>query len=69
MGCSKKTPRTSDCVDFKRQAQARLYEATREMSTQQRREHIRREIQTGPLAGFWNKVLQRSKTAPKAGCL
>ena len=61
--------KTFDCVEFKHRAQTRLDEATRELSADQRREHIRRILETGPLAEFWERVTQQSRTAPKAGRL
>ena len=61
--------KTFDCIEFKRRAQIRLYEATRELSADRRREHIRRILETGPLAEFWERVTQQSPTAPKAGRL
>ncbi|MCP4249318.1 MAG: hypothetical protein GY778_19930 [bacterium] len=69
MSRTTKKTKTFDCVEFKRHTQARLYEATREMSTEQQREHVRRIVETGPLADFWRRVTQQSKTAPKAGRL
>ena len=58
-----------DCVEFKDRAQTRLYEATRKLSADQRREHIRGILETAPLAEFWKRVTQQSRTAPKAGRL
>ncbi len=69
MKSTAKKTKSFDCVEFKRQAQARLYEATRELSAEQRRQHIRRAVETGPLADFWSRVMQQGKTAPKAGRL
>ena len=62
-----KTKKTFDCVQFKRQAQARLDEITRGMSADKRREHLRCLIETGPLADFWTRLSQECRTAPKAG--
>ena len=59
--------KTFDCVEFKRRAQSRFYEATQKLSADQRREHIRGILETGPLAEFWERVTQQSRTAPKAG--
>jgi hypothetical protein len=56
-----------DCVEFKREAQARLYEATRDMSAEERREYMQRVIENGPLAEFWARVKREARTAPKAG--
>ena len=66
MSPTEKKTKTFDCVEFKRQAQARLYEATRELSAEQRRQHVRRIVETGPLADFWRRVTQQSRIAPKA---
>ena len=69
MSSTAKKTKTFDCVEFKHQAQARVYEATRELSADERRKHIRRMVETGPLADFWMRVTQQARTAPKAGRL
>jgi hypothetical protein len=69
MSPSAKKTKSFDCVEFKCQARARLHDATRDMSDDERREHIRHMIETGPLAGFGEKVVRQSKAAPKSGRL
>lgn len=61
--------KTFDCIAFKRRAQRALLEETRGMTDEERRAHIRRMIEAGPLAAFWNKLKQHARTAPKAGRL
>ena len=61
--------KTFDCVEFKRQAQARIHEATRGMTAEQRREHLRRIVEAGPLADFWRELTQKARQAPKRGRL
>lgn len=62
-----KTNKPFDCVDFKHEAQSRLYEATRGMTPAQRSQHVRRMIETGPLAGFWEKLNAQARFAEKSG--
>jgi hypothetical protein len=65
----KKMKKTFDCIAFKRKAQRRLMEETKDMSEDQRRAHVRKIVESGPLADFWEQVKQRAKTAPRAGRL
>ena len=69
MSSTAKKTKTFDCVAFKHQAQARVYEATRELPADERRQQLRSMVETGPLADFWKSVTQQARTAPKAGRL
>jgi hypothetical protein len=62
-----KVRKTFDCVEFKRQAQERLYEETRGMTEEERAAYIQREIENSPLADFWRRVEREVRKAPKAG--
>ena len=48
-----KTPKTFDCIAFKRQVQSEIYEETRGMSTEEFLEYLRREVEEGPFADWW----------------
>jgi len=61
--------KTFDCVEFKREAQQRIHEATRDMTAEQRREYLRRIVEVGPLSDFWRELRQRGRQAPKRGRL
>ena len=58
-----------DCVEFKREAQGRLREATRGMTAEQRRRYLREVVEQGALADFWRKLTEEARQAPKAGRL
>jgi hypothetical protein len=47
-----------DCVEFKRQAQARIYEMIKGLSPEEEIEYFRNAAEQGPL-GTWWKVAQR----------
>ena len=47
-----KTPKTFDCIKMKREIQARMYEETKGMTREQKREHIRQKIANSRFARF-----------------
>ena len=49
-----------DCVEFKRQAQARIYDRIKNMSPEQEIEYFRRAADTGPLGEWWRKIVAGS---------
>ena len=59
--------KTFDCVEFKRQAQVRTYEATQHMSAEQRRAYRRQLVEHGPLAAYWRRVQSEGRPAAKTG--
>lgn len=51
-----KTAKQFDCVEMKRQAQARIYEEIKDMTSEQRIEYWRRGAEEGPMADWWKKL-------------
>ena len=45
-----------DCVAFKRQAQSKVYEDTRQMKVAEQVEYFRRRAQSGALGSWWKRV-------------
>jgi len=45
-----------DCVEFKRQAQARIYERIKGLSPQEEIEYFRRAAEQGPLGDWWKNM-------------
>lgn len=50
------TDKAFDCVAFKRQAQSRVYEDTRQMTMAEQVEYFRRRAQSGALGSWWKRV-------------
>lgn len=53
-----------DCIEFKRQAQARIYERIRGLSPQEEIEYFRKAADEGPLAEWWRALKGRSGLGP-----
>ena len=53
-----------DCVEAKRQAQARIYEKIKGLSPQQEIEYFRTAVEDGPLGKLWKTAEARSQ-APR----
>ena len=51
-----------DCIAFKRQAQAEIYEEIKGLSREEEIAYFRRRAATGPLGNFW-KILERRAKA------
>ena len=47
-----------DCVEFKRQAQVRVYGAIKDLSPEQEIEYFRRAAVQGPLGTWWRSLRQ-----------
>jgi hypothetical protein len=45
-----------DCVAFKRRAQSKVYEDTRELTVAEQVEYFRRRAQSGALGPWWKRV-------------
>lgn len=45
-----------DCLAFKRQAQAEIYEAIRDLPVPQQIEYLRRRAESGALGDWWKSV-------------
>ena len=48
-----------DCLEFKRQAQARIYEKITGPSHDEEIEYFRRSVDEGPLGEWWKALEQR----------
>ena len=64
MNRTKRTPAV-DCVALKRQAQAKIYADTKEMSAAEEVEYFRRRARSGALGAWW-KRLSNPSNAPLA---
>jgi hypothetical protein len=53
-----KRARGFDCIEFKRQAQAEVYEEIKGLSPEEEIEYFSRRASTGPLGRLW-KALER----------
>ena len=51
-----------DCIEFKRQAQAEIYQEIKGLSPEEEIEYFRRRVADGPLGRCW-KVLERRSGA------
>ena len=49
-----------DCVEFKRHAQAQIYERIKDMTPEQEIEYFHDAADTGPLGEWWRKIVARS---------
>ncbi len=52
-----------DCVEFKRQAQARIYERIKDLSPEEEVEYFRKAAEEGSLGDWW-KALQKHSRVP-----
>ena len=48
------------CVEFKREAQARIFERIKDLTPKQEIEYFRRATEQGPFAEWWTQVRERS---------
>ena len=53
-----KADKEFDCVEFKRQAQVRVYGAIKDLSPEQEIEYFRRAAVQGPLGTWWRSLRQ-----------
>jgi len=49
-----------DCVEFKRRAQARIYERIKDLSPAEEIEYFREAAQNGPLGRSWKAIQRRA---------
>lgn len=56
-----------DCVEFKRQAQARIYERIKDLTPDEEIEYFRKAAETGPFGDWWRRMVTHgpSSTSPK----
>ena len=50
-----------DCVEFKRQAQARIYERIKNLSPEEEIDYFRKAVEDGPLGESWKAARNRSQ--------
>ena len=62
MSDSKKLEKSFDCVEFKRQAQQRIYEKIKYMSPAEEIEYFRRQAESGPFANLIARIPRISRT-------
>jgi hypothetical protein len=48
-----------DCVEFKRQAQARIYERIKNLTPDEEIEYFRKAAETGPFGDWWRRTVTR----------
>ena len=48
-----------DCIEMKRKAQARIYEAIREMTPEQEITYFKQSVDKSELAGWWKSTMPR----------
>lgn len=53
-----------DCVEFKRQAQSRIYERIRGLSPEEEIEYFRKAAAEGPLGQWWKSIRGRAVPGP-----
>ena len=53
----KPKPETFDCVEFKRQAQEKIYEEIKDLSIAEQLEYFRRKAASGPLGSWWSNLV------------
>ena len=57
-----KVKKTFDCIAFKEEAQRRIYEEIKDMTSQEQIEYFHRKAMTGPFAKWWKKVRKASES-------
>jgi hypothetical protein len=55
-----------DCVQFKRQAQARIYERIKGLSPEEEIEYFRKAADAGPLGEWWTAIKGRAAPRPRS---
>lgn len=56
-----KAKKDFDCVEFKRQAQARIYEWIKDLSPEEEIDYFRKAAEEGPLGESWKAARHRSQ--------
>jgi hypothetical protein len=55
-----------DCVEMKRRAQERMYEETKDMTSEERHRHFQKQIESSPFAAQWARLKARQEQGKKA---
>ena|ERR1035441_2252001 len=59
----RKPAKSFDCIEFKRQAQARIYQKIKGLSAEEELEYFRRQVAAGPFGKLWKTLETRSSAA------
>jgi len=54
-----KSEKTFDCIAFKREAQARIYDEIKDMTPQQQIAYYRHAARNGPLGAWWRRISEQ----------
>lgn len=57
---TKKSKKAFDCVEFKRQAQERIYTKIQDLSPQEEIAYFQQAVESGPLSAWWKAAHCRS---------
>lgn len=52
-----------DCIEFKRQAQAKIYQEIKGLSPEEEMEYFRCQVAAGPFGKLWKNLETRSRAA------
>jgi len=52
-----------DCIEFKRQAQAEIYQEIKGLSPEEEIEYFRRQVAAGPFGKLWKALENRARAA------
>ena len=52
-----------DCIEFKRQAQAEIYQEIKGLSPEEEIEYFRRQVAAGPFGKLWKALQDRARAA------
>lgn len=59
----KRKDKPFDCIAFKREVQARMYEETRNLSSDQLLAYFRKKVEEGPFAEYFEAVREKEEAA------
>jgi hypothetical protein len=60
-----KTSKSFDCVEFKREAQAEIYEEIKDLTSEEQLEYFRKSGRSGRLSEWWSAVRTSTGEDPK----
>ena len=55
-----------DCVELKHAIQEEIYEETKDMTQEEEREYLRKNLEKGPLGKKWKELQEQKERAKKA---
>ncbi len=59
----RKPAKRFDCIEFKRQAQAEIYQEIKGLTPEEEIEYFRRQVAAGPFGKLWKSLEDRSRAA------